>query len=76
MSVRDLADYPWDAVAPYAGRARQHPDGIVDLSIGSPVDPTPVVVADALRRATDAHAYPQTVGTAVLLDVARGLSGA
>ena len=49
MGVADLADYPWDAVAPYAQRARSHPDGIVDLSIGSPVDPTPDVVADALR---------------------------
>ena len=63
MSVRDLADYPWDAVAPYAATARDHADGIVDLSIGSPVDPTPEIVADALRAATDAHAYPQTVGT-------------
>ena len=42
------------------------PAGIVDLSIGSPVDPTPPVVADALARATDAHAYPQTVGTPAL----------
>lgn len=66
MSVRDLADYPWDAVAPYAERARRHPGGIVDLSIGSPVDPTPEVVAEALRAATDAHAYPQTVGTVPL----------
>ena len=66
MGVADLADYPWDAVAPYAERARAHPDGIVDLSIGSPVDPTPPVVADALARATDAHAYPQTVGTPAL----------
>ncbi|WP_194395730.1 succinyldiaminopimelate transaminase [Microbacterium atlanticum] len=66
MGVADLADYPWDAVAPYAARARVHPDGIVDLSIGSPVDPTPAVVADALRAATDAHAYPQTVGTPAL----------
>ena len=63
MAVRDLDDYPWDAVAPYAARAKSHPDGLVDLSIGSPVDPTPAVVADALRAATDAHAYPQTVGT-------------
>src|SRR5687767_684790 len=62
MGVADLADYPWDAVAPYAERARAHPDGIVDLSIGSPVDPTPPVVARALAEATDAHAYPQTVG--------------
>jgi succinyldiaminopimelate transaminase len=66
MGVADLADYPWDAVAPYAARARAHPDGIVDLSIGSPVDVTPPVVADALRAATDAHAYPQTMGTPAL----------
>ncbi|WP_159498267.1 succinyldiaminopimelate transaminase [Microbacterium sp. 18062] len=63
MGVADLAEYPWDAVAPYAEIARAHPDGIVDLSIGSPVDETPRLIADALAAATDAHAYPQTVGT-------------
>ena len=67
MGVADLADYPWDAVAPYAARARAHPDGIVDLSIGSPVDPTPARRAPTRSRAaTDAHAYPQTVGTPAL----------
>ncbi|AUG29304.1 MULTISPECIES: succinyldiaminopimelate transaminase [Microbacterium] len=66
MAVRDLDDYPWDAVAPYAARAKAHPDGIVDLSIGSPVDPTPEIVADALRAATDAHSYPLTVGSPAL----------
>lgn len=66
MGVADLADYPWDAVAPYAARARSHPGGLVDLSIGSPVDETPEIVAAALRSATDAHAYPQTMGTAAL----------
>lgn len=66
MSVRDLDDYPWDAVVPYRERAAQHPDGIVDLSIGSPVDPTPEVIRRALAEATDAHAYPQTVGTPTL----------
>jgi succinyldiaminopimelate transaminase len=66
MVVADLADYPWDAVAPFAARARAHSDGIVDLSIGSPVDPTPSLVAAALAAATDAHAYPQTVGTGAL----------
>lgn len=63
MSVRDLADYPWDAVVPFRERAAQHPHGLVDLSIGSPIDPTPEVVRRALAEATDAHAYPQTVGT-------------
>jgi succinyldiaminopimelate transaminase len=66
VGVAHLADYPWDAVAPYAERARAHPDGIVDLSVGSPVDPTPEVIGAALRTATDAHAYPQTVGTPAL----------
>ncbi|NYE19901.1 succinyldiaminopimelate transaminase [Microbacterium immunditiarum] len=66
MGVADLAEYPWDSVAPYAARARAHPDGMVDLSVGSPVDPTPPVIAEALARATDAHAYPQTVGTPAL----------
>lgn len=66
MSVRDLADYPWDAVVPYRDRAAQHPGGLVDLSVGSPVDPTPAVIRQALADATDAHAYPQTVGTPAL----------
>ncbi|MFY9713854.1 MAG: succinyldiaminopimelate transaminase [Microbacterium sp.] len=66
MTVRDLADYPWDSVAAYRERAAQHPQGIVDLSIGSPVDPTPEIIRLALAEATDAHAYPQTVGTPAL----------
>lgn len=63
MTRPDLPDYPWDLVAPYAERARRHPLGIVDLSIGSPVDATPDAVREALAKATDAHAYPQTAGT-------------
>ncbi|UYO98105.1 succinyldiaminopimelate transaminase [Microbacterium sp. M28] len=66
MSVRDLADYPWDAVVPFRERAARHPAGLVDLSVGSPVDPTPAIIRAALTEATDAHAYPQTVGTPAL----------
>ena len=58
-----LPDFPWDALVPFAERARAHPDGVIDLSVGSPVDETPFVIRDALAAATDAHAYPQTVGT-------------
>ena len=66
MARGELPDYPWDLMGPYRDRAESHSDGIVDLSIGSPVDPTPAVVRDALAEATDAHAYPTTVGTAEL----------
>lgn len=66
MGVADLADYPWDAMVPFAEQARAHPDGIVDLSIGSPIDPTPEAVQAVLARAGDAHAYPQTMGSEAL----------
>ncbi|GMA29755.1 hypothetical protein GCM10025874_30080 [Arenivirga flava] len=61
-----LPDFPWDTLRPLAARAREHVDGIVDLSVGSPVDATPQVIRDALVAATDAHAYPATVGTPAL----------
>ena len=57
-----LPDFPWDRLTPYAEKARAHPDGIVDLSIGTPVDPTPEVVQQALREATDSPGYPVTIG--------------
>lgn len=67
-----LPDFPWDALVPYGDIARAHPDGIVDLSVGSPVDPTPGIVRDALAAATDAHAYPQTGGTPLLREAIVG----
>jgi succinyldiaminopimelate transaminase len=82
MPITDLPDYPWDRMAPYAERARRHPQGIVDLSIGSPVDPTPELIRTALAEATDAHAYPTTAGTPALREAIvawyarrRGVSG-
>ncbi|MEP6696360.1 MAG: succinyldiaminopimelate transaminase [Pseudonocardiales bacterium] len=58
-----LPDFPWDRLAPCAQVAREHPGGLVDLSMGTPVDPTPAVVQDALRGAADASGYPLTAGT-------------
>jgi succinyldiaminopimelate transaminase len=68
MGFADLTGlaYPWDTLAPYVERARAHPRGLVDLSIGTPVDPTPTVVRDALAAASDAHGYPTTHGTPAL----------
>lgn len=57
-----LPDFPWDQLLAHGERARAHPDGIVDLSVGTPVDPTPQVVQEALRSAADAPGYPLTVG--------------
>jgi len=57
-----LPDFPWDRLTPYGDLARAHPDGIIDLSIGTPVDPTPAVVQRALADAADAPGYPTTIG--------------
>ncbi|HEY5031239.1 MAG TPA: succinyldiaminopimelate transaminase [Actinomycetes bacterium] len=61
-----LPDFPWDLLQPYAVRARAHPGGIVDLSVGTPVDPTPAVVQAALARGADSPGYPLTAGTPAL----------
>ncbi len=61
-----LPDFPWDLLSPFAERARSHPDGIVDLSIGSPVDQSPAVAREALIVAADSHAYPLTAGSVAL----------
>ena len=63
---RALPDFPWDSLAPFAATARAHPGGVVDLSIGTPVDPTPAVLRQALAAAADAPGYPQTHGTPAL----------
>ncbi len=70
MGLESLAglDFPWDVLAPYGERAAAHPDGRIDLSVGTPVDETPAVVQAALVRGADAHAYPLTAGTADLRD--------
>lgn len=61
-----LPEFPWDLLTPVAERARAHPGGLVDLSVGTPVDPTPQVVRDALVAAADAPGYPTTHGTSAL----------
>lgn len=61
-----LPDFPWDRLDGPRRRAAAHPDGIVDLSIGTPVDPTPDVVRRALREADDAPGYPTVWGTTSL----------
>ena len=57
-----LPEYPWSALAPYIAKASEHPDGAADLSIGTPVDPTPEIIKQALRDGADAPGYPTTHG--------------
>lgn len=68
----DLPDYPWEAMAPYLAKASEHPDGAVNLSIGTPVDPTPALIQDALKAAADAPGYPTVHGTPALREAIAG----
>jgi succinyldiaminopimelate transaminase len=67
-----LPRFPWDALEPYRAKALAHPGGIVDLSIGTPVDSVPDVVREALAAASDAPGYPATAGTRALRQAAAG----
>lgn len=58
--------YDWSRIADYRRVAAEVPGGAVDLSVGSPVDSTPLSVRGALTAASDdrnAHGYPVTAGT-------------
>lgn len=50
-------------MAPYVATAGKFPGGAVNLSIGTPVDPTPELIRNALADAADAHGYPTVHGT-------------
>lgn len=61
-----LPTFPWDTLAEVTALAKAHPDGIVDLSVGTPVDPVAQVIRDALAAASSQPGYPTTAGTAGL----------
>ncbi len=61
-----LPVFPWDTLADATATARAHPDGIVDLSVGTPVDPVAEVIRVALAAASSAPGYPTTAGTPAL----------
>ncbi|PRY28216.1 succinyldiaminopimelate transaminase [Pseudosporangium ferrugineum] len=66
MVSASLPDFPWDLLEPAKAVAAAHPDGIVDLSVGTPVDPVPASIRSALADAADAPGYPLTAGTPAL----------
>jgi succinyldiaminopimelate transaminase len=61
-----LPVFPWDTLADVTALARSHPDGIVDLSVGTPVDPVAPLIREALAAASSAPGYPTTAGTPAL----------
>lgn len=62
----DLPVFPWDTLTEASQTAQAHPDGIVDLSVGTPVDPVAPIIRAALAEASGVPGYPTTAGTPAL----------
>jgi succinyldiaminopimelate transaminase len=61
-----LPVFPWDTLTAARAVAEAHADGIVDLSVGTPVDPVAPLIRAALADASAACGYPATAGTPAL----------
>jgi succinyldiaminopimelate transaminase len=55
--------YPYDRLGEVAAIAAAHEGGAVDLSIGTPCDPPPASVLQALVAGDTARGYPPSIGT-------------
>lgn len=61
-----LPVFPWDTLADAKARATAHPGGLVDLSVGTPVDDSPKIAQEALISAANAPGYPTVFGPSSL----------
>jgi aspartate/methionine/tyrosine aminotransferase len=55
--------YPYDRLDEIIALANDHDGGAVDLSIGTPCDPSPPAVLAALSAGDTARGYPPSIGT-------------
>jgi succinyldiaminopimelate transaminase len=55
--------YPYDRLDDLKAVASALPGGLVDLSIGTPCDPPPKLVLDALAHSGAERGYPPSIGT-------------
>ncbi|MDY5584947.1 MAG: succinyldiaminopimelate transaminase [Arcanobacterium sp.] len=59
-----LPDFPWDTLTEIRVKAAAYPEGAIDLTIGTPVDPIPAVIQNALVDSADSPGYPPNLGSA------------
>ena len=62
--------YPYDRLDKFKGFAADHEGGLVDLSIGTPFDPPPAFVVEALAGSGTERSYPPSIGTPALRQAA------
>ena len=64
--------YPYDRLSDLRKLADELPGGCVDLSIGTPCDPPPPAVVEALARSGAERGYPTSVGSPDYREAAAG----
>ena len=55
--------YPYDRLQRFNAYGTNHEGGMVDLSIGTPCDPPPAAVLQALASSNSERGYPPSIGT-------------
>lgn len=58
-----LPQFPWDSLTRAKATAAAHEEGMVNLSVGTPVDEVASIIRQGLSEGAAAPSYPQTVGT-------------
>lgn len=57
-----LPQFPWDSIADAKALAAAHPDGMIDLSVGTPVDEVAPSIQQGLIASAAKPGYPATAG--------------
>jgi succinyldiaminopimelate transaminase len=65
-----LPPYPYDRVAALGQLAAALPGGMVDCSVGTPCDPPPPAVVEALSTSGSERGYPASAGSPALIGAA------
>ncbi len=64
--------YPYDRLDELKAVGERLERGLVDLSIGTPCDPPPLAVVEALARSGAERGYPPSIGSAAYREAAAG----
>ena len=67
--------YPYDRLDRLVPLADAHAGGVVDLSVGTPCDPPPAAVLEALATSDSERGYPPSIGTPELRTAAQAWIG-